>query len=94
MQLLVYTDDIAVIELNSSVRSSAFFRLNKGVKRIGLKANEGKKKLPSNNIYLNVSLEIQHSITPVSSYYFGRTKIKLFKSLIIPAIVLLNNVEA
>ncbi|XP_054085666.1 LINE-1 retrotransposable element ORF2 protein isoform X1 [Zeugodacus cucurbitae] len=138
VQLLAYADDIDIIGSNNRAVCSAFSRMDKEAKRMGLEVNEDKTKylLSSNKqsahsrlgshvtvdshnfevvdnfVYLgtsinntnNVSLEIQRRITLANRCYFGlsrqlnskvlsrRTKIKLYKSLIIP--VLLYGAEA
>ncbi|XP_054086050.1 putative uncharacterized transposon-derived protein F52C9.6 isoform X2 [Zeugodacus cucurbitae] len=138
VQLLAYADDIDIIGSNNRAVCSAFSRLDKEAKRMGLVVNEDKTKylLSSNKqsahsrlgshvtvdshnfevvdnfVYLgtsinntnNVSLEIQRRITLANRCYFGlsrqlkskvlsrRTKIKLYKSLIIP--VLMYGAEA
>ncbi|XP_054089770.1 LINE-1 retrotransposable element ORF2 protein isoform X1 [Zeugodacus cucurbitae] len=138
VQLLAYADDIDIIGSNNRAVCSAFSRMNKEAKRMGLEVNEDKSKyllssskqsahsrlgshvtvdshnfeVVDNFVYLgtsinntkNVSLEIQRRITLANRCYFGlsrqlnskvlyrRTKIKLYKSLIIP--VLLYGAEA
>ncbi|XP_054089974.1 putative uncharacterized transposon-derived protein F52C9.6 isoform X1 [Zeugodacus cucurbitae] len=133
VQLLAYADDIDIIGSNNRAVCSAFSRMDKEAKRMGLEVNEDKTKyllssskqsahsrlgshvtvdshnfeVVDNFVYLgtsinntnNVSLEIQRRITLANRCYFGlsrqlnskvlsrRTKIKLYKSLIIPVLL-------